>query len=114
MIATEALCGPLGAALLGERRPSGRSMWVHAYSTRRSWGRRVAGPTESADSARPPPSRVLLRRTVIAVVVLAIASVPFALFAVISGQVAAAPFAAKRSPARRAPVVKSGSQVGVA
>ena len=55
--------------------------------------RSVAGPTESVKGASPPRSRVLLSRTVVAVVVIVIASVPFAVFAVISGEVAASSFA---------------------
>ena len=49
----------------------------------------MAGPTESVEGARPRLSKVLARRTVVAVAVIAIACVPFAVFAVISGQVAA-------------------------
>ena len=53
----------------------------------------MAGPTESLKGASPRLSQVLARRTVVALTVIAIASVPFALFAVISGQVAASAWA---------------------
>ena len=53
----------------------------------------MAGPTESLKGASPRLSQVLARRTVVALTVIAIACVPFALFAVISGQVAASAWA---------------------
>jgi hypothetical protein len=46
-----------------------------------------------SERASPRRSRVMARRTVVAVVVIVIASVPFAVFAVISGQVAASSWA---------------------
>jgi hypothetical protein len=58
----------------------------------------VAGPADSPESAglrlARVLARVLARRTVIAVAVIVILSVPFAVFAAISGQVTAASWAA--------------------
>lgn len=54
----------------------------------------MAGPGESPGGAGPRLSRVLARRTVVAVAAIVILSVPFAVFAVISGQGAASSFAA--------------------
>ena len=53
----------------------------------------MAGPAESAEGASPRLSRVLARRTVVAVAAIVILSVPFVVFAVISGQGAASSFA---------------------
>ena len=52
----------------------------------------MAGPT-AVEAAGPRRSQVLARRTLVALAVIAIASVPFAGFAVISGQVAASSWA---------------------
>ena len=49
----------------------------------------MSGPRESLEGPSPRLYQVLARRTVIAVAVIVIASMPFAVFAVISGQVAA-------------------------
>ena len=53
----------------------------------------VAGSAESAEGAGPRLSRVLARRTVVAVAAIVILSVPFAVFAAISGQGTASSFA---------------------
>jgi len=53
----------------------------------------VAFPTDSVERAGPRLSRVLARRTVIAVAVVAGLYVPFVVFAVVSGEVAASSFA---------------------
>ena len=53
----------------------------------------MAGPTESVEGASPRLSQVLARRTVIAVALVLILCVPFAVFAVISGEVAASSWA---------------------
>ncbi len=49
----------------------------------------MSGPRESLEGPSPRLYQVLARRTVIAVAVIVIASMPFAVFALISGQVAA-------------------------
>jgi hypothetical protein len=49
----------------------------------------VAGPAGSREGAWPPLRQVLARRTVVAVAAVLILCVPFAVFAVISGEVAA-------------------------
>ena len=54
----------------------------------------VAGAAESSEAAGPRLSRVLARRTVVAVAAIVILSVPFAVFAAISGQATAASWAA--------------------
>ena len=54
----------------------------------------MAGPGESPEGASPRLSQVLARRTVVAVAAIVILSVPFAVFAAISGQGAASSFAA--------------------
>ena len=53
----------------------------------------MAGPTESVEGASPRLAQVLARRTAIAVALVLILCVPFAVFAVISGQVAASSYA---------------------
>ena len=54
----------------------------------------MAGPGESPEGASPRLFQVLARRTVVAVAAIVILSVPFAVFAAISGQVTASSFAA--------------------
>ena len=54
----------------------------------------MAGAAESSEGAGPRLSRVLARRTVAAVAAIVILSVPFAVFAAISGQASAASWAA--------------------
>jgi hypothetical protein len=53
----------------------------------------MAGSTESVEGASPRLSQVLARRTVLSVAAIVILSVPFAVFAVISGQVTASSWA---------------------
>lgn len=53
----------------------------------------MAGPAESPERASPRLFQVLARRTVVAVAAIVILSVPFAVFAAISGQGAASSFA---------------------
>jgi hypothetical protein len=53
-----------------------------------------SGPAESLEGASPRLSQVLARRTVVAVAAIVILSVPFAVFAAISGQVTASSWAA--------------------
>ena len=54
----------------------------------------MAGAAESSEAAGPRLSRVLARRTVVAVAAIVILSVPFVVFAAISGQATAASWAA--------------------
>lgn len=54
----------------------------------------MSGPGDSPEGARPRLFQVLARRAVVAVAAIVILSVPFAVFAAISGQGAAASFAA--------------------
>ena len=53
----------------------------------------MAGPTESLEGASSRLAQVLARRTVVAVALVLILCVPFALFALISGEVAASSWA---------------------
>lgn len=71
----------------------------------------MAGPSESVKGASPRLSRVLLRRIVVAVVVIVIASVPFAVFAVISGQAAASSWAVLGGAAAVTNLMIGGRQI---
>ena len=73
--------------------------------------RELAGPTASVEGASPRLSQVLARRTVVAVAVIVIVSVPFAVFAVISGEAAASSSAVLGGVAALANLVYGGRAI---
>jgi hypothetical protein len=72
----------------------------------------MAEPAESPEGASPRRSRVLARRTVVAVAVIVIMSVPFAVFAVISGQVPASSWAVLAGAAALSNLADGGRAIG--
>ena len=72
----------------------------------------MAAPAEAPESAKPRLSRVLARRTAVAVVVIVILSVPFAVFAVISGQVPASSWAVMAGYAALTNLADGGRAIG--